>query len=90
MNGVLSYDTQGRLSDVEVNDKSTYFLYLCEHLIAEYDDTLAMQKRYIHGQGVVETKTGDAKLSPGQQKLRMLLIKVKMLFPEERMQRKQV
>ena len=50
--GVLSYDTQGRLSEVEVNGKSTYFLYLGERLIAEYDDKLTMQKRYIHGQGV--------------------------------------
>ena len=52
VDGVLSYDTQGRLSEVEVNGKSTYFLYLGERLIAEYDDTLTMQKRYIHGQGV--------------------------------------
>ena len=37
---------------MEVNGKSTYFLYLGERLIAEYDDTLTMQKRYIHGQGV--------------------------------------
>lgn len=52
VNGVLSYDTQGRLSEVKANDKSTYFLYLGKRLIAEYDDTLTMQKRYIHGQGV--------------------------------------
>jgi len=45
----LSYDPLGRLVQVTQGTSTTQFLYDGDELVAEYDGTGAMSKRYIHG-----------------------------------------
>lgn len=45
----LSYDPLGRLAQVTQGTSTTQFLYDGDALVAEYDGTGAMTKRYVHG-----------------------------------------
>lgn len=45
----LSYDPMGRLAQITQGASTTQFLYDGDALVAEYDGTGAMTKRYVHG-----------------------------------------
>ncbi|MEQ3744978.1 MAG: RHS repeat-associated core domain-containing protein, partial [Henriciella sp.] len=48
----LSYDPLGRLYETVVNGVTTRFLYDGDALVAEYDGSNALLRRYVHGSGV--------------------------------------
>jgi len=50
----LRYDPQGRLYKITSNNISTYFVYDGDKLIAEYNDSDQVNKRYLHGDSVDE------------------------------------
>lgn len=50
----LSYDPEGRLSQMVANGVTTRFLYDGARLIAEYNSSGIVVRRYIHGPGVDE------------------------------------
>jgi len=45
----LTYDPLGRLFQIAATTGTTQFLYDGDELVAEYDGTGALQKRYVHG-----------------------------------------
>lgn len=47
----LTYDAEGRLSRTVINNVTTSFLYDGVNLIAEYNSSGAMTRRYVHGPG---------------------------------------
>ncbi|MFP1132818.1 RHS repeat domain-containing protein [Asticcacaulis sp. W401b] len=47
----MTYDPEGRLASYTLNNATTTFLYDGVDLIAEYDSSGIMQKRYLHGIG---------------------------------------
>nr|WP_136252602.1 RHS repeat-associated core domain-containing protein [Ningiella ruwaisensis] len=51
-NANLYYDPKGRLIRINSGGANTYFMYDGDALIAEYNHSQAMTKRYIHGSGV--------------------------------------
>nr|WP_136252609.1 RHS repeat-associated core domain-containing protein [Ningiella ruwaisensis] len=51
-NANLYYDPKGRLIRINSGGTNTYFVYDGDALIAEYNHSQAMTKRYIHGSGV--------------------------------------
>lgn len=48
----LKYDPLGRLYETVINGTTTRFLYDGDALVAEYDDSNQLQRRYVHGSGV--------------------------------------
>jgi RHS repeat-associated protein len=48
----MSYDPLGRLYETVVNGVTTRFLYDGDALVAEYDGSNALLRRYVHGSGV--------------------------------------
>jgi RHS repeat-associated protein len=63
----LAYDPLGRLSEITAGSTTTRFLYDGEALVAEYDGSNAMTRRYVHGDGadVPEVSyTGSSLTSP--------------------------
>ncbi len=50
----LVYDPRGRLNKTSINGNTTYFLYDGDALIAEYNSTGTLLKRYAHGDQVDE------------------------------------
>lgn len=53
-NATLSYDPLGRLYEVTTPSGVTRFVYDGDRLIAEYDGSGALLRRYVHGAGVDE------------------------------------
>lgn len=51
-NASLGYDPTGRLASTTINGATTQFLYSGSALIAEYDGSGALLRRYAHGPGV--------------------------------------
>jgi RHS repeat-associated protein len=52
--GSLTYDARGRLFQLSGANGTTQFLYDGDALVAEYDATGLLQRRYVHGPGVDE------------------------------------
>lgn len=50
----LSYDTASRLSKTIINGTETQLLYDGTNLVAEYNSTGTLQKRYVHSNGIDE------------------------------------
>lgn len=50
----LSYDPLGRLFQVSGGSDTTQFLYDGDRLVAEYNDSGTLLRRYVHGTGVDE------------------------------------
>lgn len=48
---ILGYDPLGRLQQVSRNGVVSQFVYAGDALVAEYDASGAMTRRYLHGQG---------------------------------------
>ena len=73
-NATLEYDPNGRLYEMSSGGDTTRFLYDGDQLIAEYDASGAMRKRYLHGVGIDDplveyngSVTGYYGTSSGQQ-----------------------
>ena len=52
--GTLSYDPLGRLYQVTSGSTTTRFVYDGDRLIAEYNGSGTLQRRYVHGPGIDE------------------------------------
>lgn len=52
MAATLSYDGAGRLSQTAIVGVITHLSYDGSDLVAEYDDTGTLLRRYVHGPGV--------------------------------------
>lgn len=50
----LGYDPIGRLRSVAASGQTTRFLYSGDDLVAEYDNSGALLRRYVHGPGIDE------------------------------------
>ena len=50
----LSYDAASRLSKTIINGVETQLLYDGTNLVAEYNSTGTLQKRYVHSNGIDE------------------------------------
>ena len=48
----LRYDGADRLYEIERNGAARRFLYDGDRLIAEYDDSNTLLRRYVHGPGI--------------------------------------
>jgi RHS repeat-associated protein len=63
----LAYDPLGRLSEITAGSTTTRFLYDGDALVAEYDGSNAMTRRYVHGDGADTPEvsyTGSSLSSP--------------------------